>query len=200
MLSETISRTKDEAWIQRPPQRKRKRWQRIRRKTLLQEKERQITGKQKDNGMMVNGRSQSSWDDWFWDYSEDSHAAKCKGKKGKMGKGKGKYGKDGTSGFKGGAAQLADAAQSRTTTAAATTFFVDHSNHFNFSFMATENHVFFITQPLTPTSMVLDLGCTRAMTSRVAVQDLMNFCEKNTDYGIWYTTDETTSQFTFAIS
>ena len=40
---------------------------------------------------------------------------------------------------------------------------------------------------LTPTSMVLDLGCTRAMTSRVAVQDLVKFCDQNNDCGIWYT-------------
>ena len=81
-------------------------------------------------------------------------------------------------------------------TAAATTFFVDHSNFYNLSFMATENHEAFITQPLTPTSMVLDLGCTRVMTSRVAAQDMMKFCDQNKDCGIWYHTAETQSQFT----
>ena len=66
--------------------------------------------------------------------------------------------------------------------------------------MATENHVAFITQPLTPTSMVMDLGCTRAMASRVAAQDLMKFCDQNKDSGIWYNVAETQSQFTFANS
>ena len=55
----------------------------------------------------------------------------------------------------------------------------------------------FIPQRPTPTSMELDLGCTRAMTSRVAAQDLMKFCDQNKDCSIWYTA-ETTSQFTFA--
>eukprot|EP00439_Symbiodinium_sp_Y106_P084927 s1332_g27.t1 len=126
-----------------------------------------------------------------------------KGKTGKKGKGKGKYGKDGgkdgKSGSKDGSAQLADSAQGGTTTA--TTFFVDHFDPVNFSFMATEEEkTSFIAQPLTPTSMVLDLGCTRAMASRVAAQDLMKFCDHNPDCGIWYHIAETTSQFTFANS
>ena len=97
---------------------------------------------------------ESSWEDWSWDYSEESYAAKGKGKKGKKGKGKGKYGKDGKDGqggSKDGAAQLADAAQSKISTTAATTFFVGHSNFYNLSVMATENHEAFITQPLTRT-------------------------------------------------
>ena len=57
--------------------------------------------------------------------------------------------------------------------------------------MATENNEAVITQPLTPTSMVLDLGRTRAMTSRVAAKDLMKFCDQNKDCGIWYHTAET---------
>ena len=69
----------------------------------------------------------------------------------------------------------------------------------SFSFLATEEEkTSFIAQPLTPTSMVLDLGCTRAMASRVAAQDLMKFCDHNPDCGIWYHVAETTSQFTFA--
>ena len=143
-----------------------------------------------------------SWDDWSWYESEEAYAAKGKGKKGKKGKGKGKFGKegkDGKSGSKDGAAQLADSAQSSAT--AATTFYVDHMNPLNFSFMATtEEQTSFIAQPLTPTSMVLDLGCTRTMASRVAAQDLMKFCDQNSDCGIWYQIAETTSQFTFANS
>ena len=38
------------------------------------------------------------------------------------------------------------------------------------------------------------------MASRVAAQDLMKFCDDNPNCGIWYTTTETTSQFTFANS
>ena len=56
------------------------------------------------------------------------------------------------------------------------------------------------THALTPTSMVLDLGCTRAMTSWRAAKDLMEFCDKNPDCGLWYRLDQTTSQFTFANS
>ena len=146
--------------------------------------------------------SNGPWDDWSWYESEEAWAVKGKGKKGKKGKGKGKCGKDsgkdGKSGSKDGSAQLADSAQGGTTTTA-TTFFVDHIDPSNFSFMATEEEkTSFIAQPLTPTSMVLDLGCTRAMASRVAAQDLMKFCEHNPDCGIWYHVAETTSQFTFA--
>ena len=133
---------------------------------------------------------ESSWDDWSWDYAEESYAAKGKGKKGKKGKGKGKYGKndgkDGKGGSKDGAANLADSAQGSAAIAAATTFYTSHLHFNDFSYMATENHEAFITQPLTPTSMVLDLGCTRAMTSRVAAQDLMKFCDQNKDCGVWY--------------
>ena len=63
-----------------------------------------------------------------------------------------------------------------------------------------EEKTSFIAQPLTPTSMVLDLGCTRAMASLLAAQDLMKFCDHNPDCGIWYRIAETTSQFTFANS
>ena len=101
---------------------------------------------------------------------------------------------------KGWTSQLAEAVPSGTT--AATTFFSEYNNPLNFSFMATEDKTeeAFISQPLTPTAMVLDLGCTRAMASRVAAQDLMKFCDDNPNCGIWYTIAETTSQFTFALS
>ena len=89
-----------------------------------------------------------SWDDWSW----YEYAAKGRGKKGREGKGKGKSGKDGKdgkSGSKDGTAQFANAARSSTTTA--TTFYVDHMNPLNFSFMATtEEQTSFIAQPLTP--------------------------------------------------
>ena len=67
--------------------------------------------------------------------------------------------------------------------------------------MATpESETSYLTHALTPTSMVLDLGCTRAMTSWRAAKDLMEFCDKNSDCGLWYRLDQTTSQFTFANS
>ena len=205
MVPKTIPRTKAEAWIQWPSQRKRK-------KPYVKDPEEDASSRRKRKGKSYladdttdadDPWQESSWDDWSSDCSEESYAAKGKGKKGKKGKGKSKYGKDGKdgkSGSKDGAAQLADVAQSSTPTIAATTFFVDHSNSYNLSFMATERHEAFITQPLTPTSMVLDSGCTRAMTSRVAAQDLMKFGDQNKDCGIWYTTAEITSQFTFANS
>ena len=64
------------------------------------------------------------------------------------------------------------------------TFFIERFHVFNFSFMATEDNIdkideAFIFQPLTPTAMVLDLGCTRAMARRVAAQDLMKYCDQN---------------------
>ena len=206
MVSETIPRKEDEAWIQRPTQGQRKRPKGIRRKTLFQEEERQIKPRRRHHRRLVSRRTMARrFLAWSWDYAEESYAAKCKGKKGKRGKGKGKYGKDGKDGkggSKDGVANLADAAQGSASTAATTTFFVDHSNFYNLSFifMATENHEAFITQPLTPTSMVLDLGCTRAMTSRVAAQDMMKFCGQNKDCGAGCHTAETQSQFTFANS
>ena len=66
-------------------------------------------------------------------------------------------------------------------------------------FMATpESEMSYLTHALTPASIVLDLGCTRAMTSWS--KDLMEFCDHHPDCGLWYRLDETTSQFTFASS
>ena len=68
-------------------------------------------------------------------------------------------------------------------------------------YMATpESEMSYLTHALTPTSMVLDLGRTRAMTSWRAAKDLMEFCDQNPDCGLWYRLDQTTSQFTFANS
>ena len=53
---------------------------------------------------------------------------------------------------------------------------------------------------LAPSSMVLDLGCTRAMSSKRAAQGLMEFCNAHPDCEFWYRLDHTTSQFTFANS
>ena len=155
------------------------------------------------NRWTMAGRQDSQWqdqywDDWSWYESEESYAAKGKGKKGKKGKGKGKFSKDGKDGKSGkdGQSQLAEASSSSVT--AATTFYAEYINPLNFSFMATEDkkEEAFISQPLTPTAMVLDLGCTRAMASRVAAR----FCDDNPNCGIWYTIAETMSQFTFANS
>ncbi|CAE7673933.1 unnamed protein product, partial [Symbiodinium microadriaticum] len=143
-------------------------------------------------------------DDAFWVYDEDNYTWFQRRFQGKKGKGKGKFGKhdgkDGKGGSKDGAANLADTAQGSAAIAAAVTFYTSNTDFNDLSFMATENHEAFITQPLTPTSMVLDLGCTRAMTSRVAAQDLMKFCDQNKDCGIWYNIAESQSKFTFANS
>ena len=73
---------------------------------------RQMLGKQIDNGRTVNGTiSRGMIGSWY--ESEESYAAREKGKKEENGKRKGKYakkGKDGKSGSKDGAAQLADVA------------------------------------------------------------------------------------------
>ena len=209
MVSEAFSRKKDEERIQRrPPKRKRQGRKRTRKRRFFKKRKgRSNLAHDQTDAWQAEGQWQDSqwqdqsWDDWSWYESEEAYAAKGKGKKGEKGKGKGKSGKDGKdgkSGFKGGTAQLADAAQSGTTTA--TTFYVDYMNPLNFSFMATTEQTSFIAQPLTPTSMVLDLACTRAMASRVTAQDLMKFCDQNSDCGIWYYMAETTSQFTFANS
>ena len=69
------------------------------------------------------------------------------------------------------------------------------------SFMSVpEDEFSYLTHALTPTSMVLDLGCTRAMTSKRAAIGLMEFCDAHPDGGLWYRLDQTTSQFTFANS
>ena len=65
---------------------------------------------------------------------------------------------------------------------------------------ASEGETSYLTHAVTPTSMVLDLGCTRAMTSWRAARDLMGFCEKNPNCGLWYRLDQSTSEFTFANS
>ena len=153
---------------------------------------RQMLGKLKDNGRTVNGMINNGM-------TGPGMGPKKLGQPRQVWERQWKGRKVRFQGSKDGSAQLADSAQGGTTTA--TTFFVDHFDPVNFSFMATEEEkTSFIAQPLTPTSMVLDLGCTRAMASRVAAQDLMKFCDHNPDCGIWYHIAETTSQFTFANS
>ena len=166
-----------------------------------------------------------SWDeDWSWQETEESYAAKGKGKKGKKGKTKGKWSKDGKGDgkdhFSHAASESSSAPTSQPKAIAASTFFTMR----NFSslleierkeevqddvpqlleeqvYMATpESEMSYLTHALTATSMVLDLGCTRAMTSWRAAKDLMEFCDQNPDCGLWYRLDQTTSQFTFANS
>ena len=171
---------------------------------------------------------EQGWDeDWSWQESEESYAAKGtgkKGKKGKVGKGKGKWSKDGKGDgkdhFSNAASESSSAPTSQPKPIAASTFFTMHNFSSLFEierkeevpdcvpqlltgqvFMATpESETSYLTHPLTPTSMVLDLGCTRAMTSWRAAKDLMEFCDQNPDCGLWYRLDQTTSQFTFANS
>ena len=152
---------------------------------------------------------ETPWDSWSWEEATtDESAAKGKGKKGKKGKGKGKWNKGDKGDGKDNAAHTAEASQT-TNTVAASTLYVqnvmpDEPSHYESpfeSFMATpKEESSFLTHALTPTSMVLDLGCTRAMTSRRAAKDLMNFCDESPNCGIWYRLEQTTSQFTFANS
>ena len=166
-----------------------------------------------------------SWDeDWSWQDTEESYAAKGKGKKGKKGKGKGKWSKDGKGDgkdhFSNAASESSSAPTSQPKAIAASTFFTMHNFSSLFEierkeevqgdvpqplteqvYMATpESETSYLTRALTPTSMVLDLGCTRAMTSWRAAKDLMEFCDQHPDCGLWYRLDQTTSQFTFANS
>ena len=166
-----------------------------------------------------------SWDeDRSWQETEESYAAKGKGKKGKKGKGKGKWSKDGKGDgkdhFSNAASESSSAPTSQPSAIAASTFFTMHNLSSLFEierkeevqddvpqlleeqvYMATpESEMSYLTHALTPTSMVLDLGCTRAMTSWRAAKDLMEFCDQNPDCGLWYRLDQTTSQFTFANS
>ena len=61
------------------------------------------------------------------------------------------------------------------------------------SFMSVPDDEFsYLTHALTPTSMVLDLGCARAMTSKRAAQGLLEFCDAHPDCGLWYRLDQTT--------
>ena len=166
-----------------------------------------------------------SWDeDWSWQETEESYAAKGKGKKGKKGKGKGKWSKDGKGDgkdhFSNAASESSSAPTSQPKVIAALTFFtmrnlsslpeIERKEEVQDDvpqlleeqvYMATpESEMSYLTHALTPTSMVLDLGCTRAMTSWRAAKDLMEFCDQNPDCGLWYRLDQTTSQFTFANS
>ena len=170
-------------------------------------------------------RSQGWDEDWSWqEQAEESYAAKGKGKKGNKGKGKGKWSKDGKGDgkdhFSNAASESSTAPTSQPKSIAASTFLTVHNLSSLFEierreevhddvpqhlteqvFMATpESETSYLTHALTPTSMVLDLGCTRAMTSWRAAKDLMEFCDQNPDCGLWCRLDQTTSQFTFANS
>ena len=68
----------------------------------------------------------------------------------------------------------------------------------DFSFMTTEENEAFIAQTPDADFDGVGFGMHKAMTSRVAAQDLVKFCDQNNDCGIWYSIAETTSQFTFA--
>ena len=121
--------------------------------------------------------------------SEESYAMKGKGKKGKKGKCKGKWSSKDGNGDEGKdhfANTATDAAQP-SCSSTPQTFFTMNAD-FNLlwenesnedlhvphdpcvqSFMSVPDDEFsYVTHALTPTSMVLDLGCTRAMTSKRA--------------------------------
>ena len=146
---------------------------------------------------------------------------KGKGKKGKKGKNKGKWSsKDGKGdGGKDHFANVATETPQPNSSTTHQTFFTMNADYdllrefeskedFHVphdpcvqSFMSVpEDEFSYLTHALTPTSMVLDLGCTRAMASKRAAQGLMEFCDAHPDCGLWYRLDQTTSQFTFANS
>ena len=183
-----------------------------------------MTEDQSDAWQAWDWQDQSLDEDWSWQETEESYAAKGKGKKGKKGKGKGKWSKDGKGDgkdhFSNTASESSSAPTSQPKAIAASTFFTMHNLSSLFEierkeevqddvpqlleeqvYMATpESEMSYLTHALTPTSMVLDLGCTRAMTSWRAAKDLVEFCDQNPDCGLWYRLDQTISQFTFANS
>ena len=133
------------------------------------------------------------------------YAMKGKGKKGKKGKNKGKWSsKDGKG--DGGKDHFANTAsetpQPRSSTTHQTFFTMnadyDLLREFESkedlhvpqdpcvqSFMSVpEDQFSYLTHALTPTSMVLDLGCTRAMSSKRAAHGLMEFCDAHPDCGL----------------
>ena len=123
----------------------------------------------------------------------------CRGvlrRRGKKRKGMGKWSKGGGKhDSKDGSAHVAEAAPT-SSTAVASTFFMNHFSSFTHqSFLAGEaDEKAYLSQPLSPTSLVLDLGCTRAMASRTASQNLMDFFDKS-GCGIWYRVAETLLSF-----
>ncbi|CAE7374757.1 Cpr [Symbiodinium natans] len=164
--------------------------------------------------------SASEWHDWSYEAwtetdwqegADDSYAAKGrkgKGKgKGKFFKGKDKKGKDG----KGDHANATSEAQRTAalagpgTPAIANAFWVQHHSFVSEAVYKQDSNEedvpkSFLTHALSPTSMVLDIGCTRAMTSRQAAKEFMGFVDHHPDCGLWYELRPTNSHFSFANS
>ncbi|CAE7449626.1 RE1 [Symbiodinium natans] len=160
------------------------------------------------------------WHDWSYEAwtatdwqegADDSYAAKGrkgKGKgKGKFFKGKDKKGKDG----KGDHANATSEAQRTAalagpgTPAIANAFWVQHHSFVSEAVYKQDSNEedvpkSFLTHALSPTSMVLDIGCTRAMTSRQAAKEFMGFVDHHPDCGLWYELRPTNSHFSFANS
>ena len=156
-----------------------------------------------------------SWDDdyqWSWEAHDESYAFKGKGKKGKKGKGKGKWnkegGKDHSKGDSANTAIASSEASETRTQSFYTSFFCmsdlrpheDVCKDYHSYMSVHETDAAYLAHELSPTMMVLDLGCTRAMTSRSAADALMKFCDQNPHEGLWYRLEGTSSMFTFANS
>ena len=145
MVSAALPRKKDEERIQRrPPQKEKVAAQRIRRKTLLKSNladNRTDAWQAEGNGRTVNGKI-----NYGMTGSGTSLCSKKKGKKGRRAKEK---------------ASLADALL-RAVPQLPQRFYEPFEL---FLHGHTEEQTSFIAQSLTPTSMVLDLGCARAMAS-----------------------------------
>ena len=156
--------------------------------------------------------SYEAWTETDWqEGADDSYAAKGrkgKGKgKGKFFKGKDKKGKDG----KGDHANATSEAQRTAalagpgTPAIANAFWVQHHSFVSEAVYKQDSNEedvpkSFLTHALSPTSMVLDIGCTRAMTSRQAAKEFMGFVDHHPDCGLWYELRPTNSHFSFANS
>ena len=67
--------------------------------------------------------------------------------------------------------------------------------------LACENGLAFQTEnSAPPTVCILDLGCTRAMGSRRAVEAFCSYVDSHPNSGLWYETQPTSSRFFFANS
>ena len=65
--------------------------------------------------------------------------------------------------------------------------------------MEEEGVAFHTENQMPPTVAILDLGCTRAMGSRNAVNAFCDYVD-NHDCGLWYKIEQTSSRFFFANS
>ena len=77
-----------------------------------------------------------------------------------------------------------------------------HESHASASCMSAEMDCmsFHAENSMPPTVAILDLGCTRAMGSRAAVDAFCRYVDSNPSTGLWYELQPTSSRFFFANS